>query len=643
MPYQPLGVTGPSGNRIDAVVVGDGYRLEDAAAFDAHAAAFGDYLFNGGLFVEPFDRYAAFFNLHGVRTVSADQGADDPNQGRYVDTALDASFAWGGGVDRLLYFNVFAADDWVDATLAGLPVDAVDLSLGVVNEVKFGGGGGRYAVWAGGAGDAGEIATHEIGHTLAGLADEYETGGPRAYTGFEPAQPNVTTDPEGSKWAHWHGYVQEGIGEIGAYEGGFYSEEGIWRPSIESKMRALYRPFDAVSREQFVLTFYDLVDPLDDWSFRTLGDAPGAVINLPTTPASFEIEPIDPTLFSIVWTLNGDVVTEWTGATAAPIATLNLAPGAHVLSVQVTDETDWVRLDRSSLSQTVTWRFEIAAAAETIGPEANALFGDAEEDLLRGSDQGDRLVGRRGDDAIWGDAGDDVLLGWSGDDHLAGGDGDDVLRPGPGADAVLGGAGDDRLRFDADDIEVSGGAGVDRAWVATREMRGVTIDLAAAEIERFQGGAGDDVATAADASFDATLRGRQGADTLIGGYGDDGLHGDQGADLLRGGAGDDRLWGGAENDILIGGPGDDRLWGDQGADLFEFRAIGDGDDRIQDFDVARDRVVFRGEALGVGPTAFEDLVITASGGDARIDYGAGSVILVGVDPAALDASVFDFL
>ena len=57
-------------------------------------------------------------------------------------------------------------------------------------------------------------------HPFAGLADEYG-GDPTRYTGPEPFQANITTDPTGAKWAAWLGYDQPGIGVIGAYEGGY--------------------------------------------------------------------------------------------------------------------------------------------------------------------------------------------------------------------------------------------------------------------------------------------------------------------------------------------------------------------------------------------------------------------------------------
>lgn len=63
--------------------------------------------------------------------------------------------------------------------------------------------------------------------------------------------------------------------------------------------------------------------------------------------------------------------------------------------------------------------------------------------------------------------------------------------------------------------------------------------------------------------------------------------GGAGADILDGLAGNDTLAARAGDDLLIGGGGDDELFGEAGADTFLIRP-GDGEDRINDFDVGED-------------------------------------------------------
>ena len=135
-------------NRVDVAFVGDGYTAADHAAgtYGAHVENYLGYMFDPGALADPFPRYANFFNVHRVTVTSNESGADDPNAnggaGVYKDTALDASYAWGGGVDRLLYFDTGKANAAVNAALAGSGID-VDMRLGVVNGAKYGGGGGQ--------------------------------------------------------------------------------------------------------------------------------------------------------------------------------------------------------------------------------------------------------------------------------------------------------------------------------------------------------------------------------------------------------------------------------------------------------------------------------------------------------------------
>ena len=65
--------TGPSANRIDLIVMGDGYQATEQGTFGTHATNF-----YSDMFADPlFGRYEQFFNLHRIPTTSIDSGADD--------------------------------------------------------------------------------------------------------------------------------------------------------------------------------------------------------------------------------------------------------------------------------------------------------------------------------------------------------------------------------------------------------------------------------------------------------------------------------------------------------------------------------------------------------------------------------------
>ncbi|MFG6661564.1 M64 family metallopeptidase [Sulfitobacter sp. 915] len=392
MSVRTLTSNGSPNNRIDIIILGDGYRLSEiSTTFSSHAENLTKYIFGESTLTEPFGFYSNFFNVHLIDVVSEQSGADDPANGISVDTAMNATYRFDGSTDRLLYIDSDIANSIMARELSGTGIEA-DMQVVTVNSEKYGGGGGYYSVYAGGNRDALEVALHEIGHSFAGLADEYggDTG---AFTGVEPTEVNVTKDPTGAKWSHWIGYDQPGIGTIGAFEGGRYFDRGIYRPSDSSKMNVLNNPFDAVSREAFILQFYDIVDPLDDYAFK---DAAGTIEN----PDSLWVDTIDDEIIEVEWFVDGNFVLR--GPSNVTMQQLGLSSGDYTIKAKAFDPTDWVRQpDRSDLEQEVIWNVSI-------------------------DNTGITLRGTISDDILIGTGRDDVILGAAGDDHLDGGSGTDT-------------------------------------------------------------------------------------------------------------------------------------------------------------------------------------------------------------------------
>lgn len=353
--------TGASSNRVDMVFIGDGYQASElSSAYVSHINSTLNHFFSNPI-SQPFGRYQNFFNVHRVNIASNQSGADDPLNNIFVDTALDATYNTGG-IDRCLYFSTTKANTAVSTALSGSGID-IDMRLGTVNSTKYGGCGGQWAVWAGGNGSAPEIAIHEIGHSFAGLADEYFS--PGTYTGGELSQWNVTNNPNSGKWNRWVGYddPSSDIGVIGYYEGAQYFSNGKWRPSENSKMRALNRPFDAISREKILYEIYQEVNPLDAWlsNASTLID-----------PSSLWVDSVDSNVISVEWFLNGSSIGIL--GESLNVSSLGLAPGNHQLTALAFDNIldnsfsggalDWWRLAPAALQQTVNWNVNITAIPE---------------------------------------------------------------------------------------------------------------------------------------------------------------------------------------------------------------------------------------------------------------------------------------
>ena len=143
--------------------------------------------------------------------------------------------------------------------------------------------------------------------------------------------------------------------------------------------------------------------------------------------------------------------------------------------------------------------------------------------------------------------------------------------------------------------------------------------------ETVKAGAGNDI-----------MRGKAGNDKLYGNSGDDVLRGHKGADLLIGGQGNDTLYGGKGNDTLIGGNGNDEFSGRKGHDTFVF-GRDHGHDTITDFNIGTDMIEFSFKSASMNRISIE-----ASGDDTLINTGQGTITLLDVDFAELNATSFLF-
>ena len=327
-PVTTLVNNGPTSNRIDIVFVGDGYTSDE---LDTYAEDV-DEVWPTFLAETPLSTYATYFNIHRVDVTSPQSGVDnDPTQGILRTTALDMAY-WCGGTQRLLCVNVGKANNHADNA------PDVDCVLALANSGTYGGAGyNDLGTLAGHNGAAIEIALHEFGHSFADLADEYDYGGPTTYTGPEPSTANVSIHDEAgivalsTKWFRWLD-----VASVGAFQGAMYSQLGIYRPTNNSKMRSLDRPFQQVNSEQFVRHVYQFVHPIDD------ATPPGRY----GLQARFFVDPMDPIghALDVQWSLDGNPISGATG-TIFDAATLGLtvAGGEHTLSVEVVDNTTLVR------------------------------------------------------------------------------------------------------------------------------------------------------------------------------------------------------------------------------------------------------------------------------------------------------------
>ncbi|MFA7275248.1 MAG: type I secretion C-terminal target domain-containing protein [Pseudobdellovibrionaceae bacterium] len=233
---------------------------------------------------------------------------------------------------------------------------------------------------------------------------------------------------------------------------------------------------------------------------------------------------------------------------------------------------------------------------------------------------------------FYGAGGNDYLwLGGSGFGLGSGGTGDDTIIAGMDNDELYGGAGNDSISGISGDDYIDGGSGND-------ELYGDYVDnISHIGNDTIYGREGND--TIHGNLGDDFIHGNEGADILFGDGGKDIIIGDEGDDEIKGGDGEDKLYGGSGNDVLFGdsdvdylkggagddilygGSGADNLWGDSGNDEFVFTpADGSGADKILDFEVGIDKIIYRDtEVTQIEGVEAGVLITFLSGGSVLLD------------------------
>jgi hypothetical protein len=356
---------GPPSNRVNYVIVGDGYNQASISTnFIEHVEnmLYHDQAGQYSAIGEPYARYRKFVNVCGLLIPSSDNCIDNQDIGRTCDTPFDGRCnpPCGSGGTRL---GTVSSQKVNAALQEHLPsnIDADWRAVSLNGDTDgWWNSGGPIMVWNGNFGNrlnAASVALHEGGHTFHRLADEY--GGTSNNCNQEYNEINSTADPNASKWAHWLEYDDTrtddrprpgnqsgnpyGTRVQDAWQGSRYCDAGQYRPSQHSEMNLLPRPFNMPSVEKIILDIYAIVDPIDN---HTDNSSPLQ------DPDVIQVRVIDPEVISLEWSVDGEIVAE---AASECFAVPQLSSGSHTISVRAHDNTTWVRRNLEELEQTVSW------------------------------------------------------------------------------------------------------------------------------------------------------------------------------------------------------------------------------------------------------------------------------------------------
>lgn len=249
--------SGDSKSKVDIVILGDGYTDKEMNTFTEDANSFVTYFFGA----EPFKSRKNDFNVWAVEVISPKSGIALPQDNYLPNNPLETSYNTFG-VDRYVLSN----NDWAVRNYAGAaPYDFIVILL---NSKKYGGGGVyNLCITAAARSDHNDyVFVHEMGHHIAGLADEYyqsHVAYDPVSTSLEPWEFNVTAllNPKDLKWndlvtpgtpipTPWNKAEYEKstsnkskllendpyVGKVGAFEGANYLSNGMYRPEVDCIM-----------------------------------------------------------------------------------------------------------------------------------------------------------------------------------------------------------------------------------------------------------------------------------------------------------------------------------------------------------------------------------------------------------------------
>ena len=255
---------GNPSNRINLLIIGDGYRSTQMAKFVSDAMINANYL----LTISPFDEYADFFNVFALEVASVDTSIDHPGNGsdeatwmgypigpvQTKTTFLNCTFDYLASVHRLIASTTSANI----TTIATANFPQYDYITVIANTVYYGGSGGTIS-FASMHAAAAEIFIHEFGHSFGLLQDEYGGSASCVATGVQ----KINTSGVGDSNVVWKNWLPRPLATfptpaatscstIGVYVGGDLCNTNRYHPKCDCKMRILGVPFCEVCKEQLI-------------------------------------------------------------------------------------------------------------------------------------------------------------------------------------------------------------------------------------------------------------------------------------------------------------------------------------------------------------------------------------------------------
>ncbi|HZV01539.1 MAG TPA: M64 family metallopeptidase, partial [Planctomycetota bacterium] len=345
---------GDPAKRCDIVVISDGFSKEGMPAFEKKA----DLVAAALLTVEPFCNYQKYVNVHRIEIEEPKNGLGGTRIGaRANGDAITCD------KDAARRYAALAPD-----------CDLVVVVANVRNLRATGSMGRRPGVITLEMSDVvGDVVLHELGHSFAGLEDEYEDAGlvphfPDFGDEDEWRFVNATrqSNPRLSKWHYW--LLPPALPPdrtVGCVEGSYYrgSGGGYYRPSNTCRMHGENHHYCAVCLEQLEKEFYKTLEPIDDALPRTSEVAIGRdeVAHFEADTLVIEAATEKFGSFAARWFVDGKRTPAKSAGhrTQLDLSGQDATAGDHEVTLRLDLKDTRVRRDAGLLSSTRGWKLKV--------------------------------------------------------------------------------------------------------------------------------------------------------------------------------------------------------------------------------------------------------------------------------------------
>ena len=260
-------------------IMGDGFTSSEQDLFIDKAQEMVDYMFGnettGIPGIAPFNEYKSLFTIYAIEVISEESGVNkDVDKEDYYRVNLDdykVNNYYGNYHTEYLVERALVIENKSKVDELKKPYSALEVV--VCNSNRRGGTGGQTVITSIHP-EGGRIIAHEVGHSLANLADEYYYPDDGPFKGYEAINRTATNNIEQIKWANYVG--QEGIGAIPLSHGvdrqntNFDNESDNWfKPSEHCLMHNSTEAFCLVCKNGMIEAFSNILG--DSFEAEELG------------------------------------------------------------------------------------------------------------------------------------------------------------------------------------------------------------------------------------------------------------------------------------------------------------------------------------------------------------------------------------